>query len=266
VVGNRDDVPGAAFQSTIEISADRENVYIEVTVACSSETVNSLISDGAAVIVLHVDCSNTLYRRAFPLSEFSQRIAISAENLNDTVETTVFVSAAKDIGSYRVANMHPDYGDATFVVTEGDILAIGESYIFEINAGFDSMQRLGSIMQIDEAKEEGDIPLRVDFNGDKILIFLSKSDFKDYKLLKNDEFLSGPLTCTIVLPVLLEAIYVWKSEAEDESISLRRWQRVLRHKVETLGLGNESDNLILAQRLLELPIKRALVSSRQRED
>jgi len=262
VVGNRDDVPGAAFQAAVEMSSDKENVYIDVDVKCSSSTINQLISDGAAKHVVHVECSNTLFRRAYEFLETSKRISIPAENLNDAVEVNIFVRAMRDASGYSVDAAHPDYNGVKFQIRQGDILAVGEGHIFHIESSFDSLSRIGSIMQIEEAKEDGDLPMRVDFNGDKIRIILSKGDFKDYKLLKAQEGLSAALTTTIVLPVLVEALNFWKSADTDEDDSLR-WMRALRGRILLLELEDESDNLILAQRLLELPLKRALVASRQ---
>ena len=263
VVGNRDDVPGAAFQAAVEMSSDKENVYVDVAAKCSSSTINQLISEGAAKHVLHVECSNTLFRRAYEFGESSRRVSIPAENLNDAVEVNVFVRALRDSSGYSVDAAHADYGRAKFQLREGDILAVGESYIFHIESSFDSLSRIGSIMQIEEATEDGELPMRVDFNGDKIRIILSKSDFKDYKLLKAQEGLSAALTTTIVLPVLVEALHFWKSgEAGGEEDSLR-WMRALRSRITSLELESESDNLLLAQKLLELPLRRALVASRQ---
>jgi hypothetical protein len=263
VVGNRDDVPGAAFQATVEMSSDRENVYVDVATKCSSSTINQLIAEGAAKHVLHVECSNTLFRRAYDFAELSKRISIPAESLNDAVEANVFVRATRDASGYAVDAAHPDYGSARFQVREGDILAVGEGHIFHIESHFDSLSRIGSIMQIEEAAEDGDLPMRVDFNGDKIRIILAKADFKDYKLLKAQEGVSAALTTTIVLPVLVEALHFWKSGeagADDDSL---RWMRALRARITALELGTETDNLVLAQKLLELPLKRALVASRQ---
>jgi hypothetical protein len=263
VVGNRDDVPGAAFQAAVEMSSDKENVYIDVVTKCSSSTINRLLSEGAAKNVLHIECSNTLFRRAYEFAEASKRIAIPVENLNDAVEANVFIRAMRNSSGYSVEAAHSDYDGAKFDIREGDILAVGEGYIFQIESSFDSLRRIGSIMQIEESKEDGDFPMRVDFNGDKILIVLSKADFKDYKLLKGHEGVAAALTTTIVLPVLVEALHFWKSgEAGAEEDSLR-WMRALRSRISALELKSESDNLILAQKLLELPLKRALIASRQ---
>jgi len=78
VLGNRDDVPGAAFQAALEMSTDKEYVYVAVDVACSCETLNSFLAAGHAAYVLHVECSNTLFRRAYEFQKPCHRISIGA--------------------------------------------------------------------------------------------------------------------------------------------------------------------------------------------
>ncbi len=257
VVGNRDDVPGAAFQAALEMSTDRQLVYIDTTVMCSSSTLLKFIENSAATYVLHVECSNTLFRRTFDFRTSPTRIAVPADHLNDAVEVNVFVRAAIPIPEYRVDGAHPDYDGASFDVDSGDILAVAEGQVFHIESSFDSLARIGSIMQIRESSEPGDLPMRVDYNGDKIVIFLAKQDFADYQFLKNLEPFAGPLTTTIVLPVLADAIHLLKSGEEDE----RRWIRLLQRRIGELGVS-KTEALEAAQRILELPVKRALGSAR----
>jgi hypothetical protein len=261
VLGNRDDVPGAGFQAALEMSADKACIYIAADVTCSCQTLNALLKDGRAAYVLHVECSNTLFRRAYEFREPQHRISIGVDNLNDAVEVNVFVRATDRIGDYRVPEAHPDYAGTAFDIQRGDILAVGEGQVFYIESDFDSLSRIGSIMQINESPKDGDIPMEPTFDGDKIVILLSKSDFADYKVLKLHEGVRGPLTTTIVLPVLVEAIHILKEES-DGMDDTRRWVRALARRIESLGLTGESQPLLLAQKLLELPVKRALSSSR----
>ncbi len=113
-------------------------------------------------------------------------------------------------------------------------------------------------MQVQESIEEGDLPMKAEFNGDKIVIILSKKDFADYKQLKAHESLAVPLTTTIVMPVLLEALHALKEEGDED----RRWIRALRRRMDDLQLKPETDPLEIAQTLLELPVKRSLASVR----
>lgn len=258
VVGNRDDVPGAAFQATIEMSSDKEAVYIDVGVNCSSKTINGLIGKGDAVFALHVECSNTLYRRVFEFHERTYRAQIPADHLNDAVEVNVFARATRSISGYRVDAAHSDYGSAGFEIAKADILAIAEGHVFYLDAPFDALSPIGSIMEIHEAQQDGDRPMQVDFGGPKIRILLAKRDFAEYKLLKSMEGMSVALTTTIVLPVLIEAIHVLQNDGEDDL----RWVRALTRRLEDMGLSLEGEPLELAQSILELPVKRALSSAR----
>jgi hypothetical protein len=260
-LGNRDDVPGAAFQAALEMTADKQQVYIAADVKCSSSAINDLLARGDAAYVLHVECSNTMFRRAYSFIDVAHRISIPADSLNDAVEVNVFVRAMNPIPAYRIPGAHTDYGETAFDVRRGDILAVAEGLVFHIESSFDSLSRIGSIMQIQETQKEGDMPMEFSPEGDKIVIFLSKSDFADYRLLKAHEGVAGPLTTTIVLPVLIEAIRTLKDDSEGLDDG-RRWVRALARRIESLNLTKETNVLIVAQKLLELPVKRALASSR----
>lgn len=194
VVGNLDDVPGAAFQATVEMSADKDNIYLDVNIQNSSVTIRHLVETARAAYAVHVECTNTLFRRAFEFREESKRIAIPSDQLNDAVEVNVFAVARQDASGYLVDKAHPDYEGSAFDVKKGDILAVGEGRVFVVESSFDVLGRIGSIMQIDVATKQGDLPMEVDFLGEKIRIILSKEDFKAYKLMRHDEALSSVLT------------------------------------------------------------------------
>lgn len=264
VVGNLDDVPGAAFQATVEMSADKDNIYLDVNIQNSSITIRHLVDTSRAAYAVHVECTNTLFRRAFEFPEASKRILIRGDQLNDAVEVNVFAVATHDASGYVVDKAHPDYEGVAFDVQKGDILAVGEGRVFYVESSFDVLGRIGSIMQIDGATEDGDLPMRIDFDGEKIRLILSKDDFKEYKVMRHDEALSIVLTTAIVVPALLETLHYIGQEGGEGADALEdlRWYRVLTRRIETLGLKDKSDNLTKVQKLLELPVKRALVSAR----
>jgi hypothetical protein len=212
-----------------------------------------------ASMVLHVECSNTLFRKVFEFNDGKYRAQISADNLNDSVEVNVFAKANKNLSGYKVDASHPDYGDVAFDVEKGNILAVGEGQVFYIDSNFDSLSPIGSIMEIHEAQEPGDLPMRVEYYGPKIQIILSKKDFEDYKLLKTMDGVSVALTTAIVLPVLIEAVHLAQVEDEGEDF---RWVRALRNRIDGMELKLDGDPLELAQQILELPVKRTFASAR----
>jgi len=264
VVGNRDDVPRAAFQATITASSDKENFYVDVSVTCSSEEVSSLVREKRATYVAHVECSNTLYRQAFRFSEEAHQFTIPGNRLFDRFEVNVMACVLTDIPDYAVEGAHPDYGNATFDLNEGDIIAVGEGEEF-IAEFEDSLSRIGSIMQVDESREDEDGTMKVEWNGPRIVIILSKKDFGTYNILKGLEPLGTTLASTIVLPVLVQAL---NHVREDESdYAGCRWYNILQRRVQNLGVkGSDFEALDIAQHLLELPIRRALASARSLQE
>ena len=262
VVGNRDDVPGVAFQASLEMTSDKQTVYIETDIKCSSKTINDLIKKKQACFTLHVECSNTVFRKAFDFTQANHRIAIPSEQLNDLVEVNVFARAMCNISPYRVDRAHADYGDTAFQIERGVILAIGEGQVFPLDCNYDSLSKIGSIMNIQESSEDGDQPMSVNFESEKIQIILSKKDFHEYKVLKALDTVSVPLMTAIVLPVLIEALNEAKEHPDDD----RRWIRVLTRKVESLNLKIEGEALEIAQLILELPIKRTFAIAKSLAD
>jgi hypothetical protein len=262
VVGNRDDVTDTSFQASLEMTTDKDYVYIDISITCSSSTINEHILNNNMCYLLHVDCSNTFFRKVYKFSESTYRQEIPIGYLNDLIEVNVFVIATNKINNYKIEGAHQDYGEITFDVNVADIMAVTQTVTFHIDERFDSMKRVSSIMQIVEnPKPNPDLPIEIDFSGQKISILMSKSDFREYKLLKSNEILITNIVATIVFPVLLEALRVMKSHEysnmeDDES---PKWVVVLRRKIRELNL--KDDDFIVVQKLLELPIKRSLSSA-----
>ena len=259
VVGNRDDVADAAFAAEYKVTTDSQNLYVEVSINCTSATVNELLASNGARFIAHVECSNTMYRRALEFTETTKRIQIPADQLNDSVEVNVFACTIHPKSGYRPEKAHGDYADTVFDVRKGDVLAVANGFTFDVESQFDALARIGSIMQIEEAKEDGDMAARVEFGSDKILIRLCKNEFTDYKLLRSQDIVSPALACAIVLPVLLEALTLVDGSDYDGY----RWVKSIRRRLAALGLEKEQDRLVRAQKLLELPLRRALVAARK---
>jgi hypothetical protein len=195
-------------------------------------------------------------------TEPDKEIMIPGEYLNATVELNVFARAKKAISKYRVDSAHEDYGGITFNIAPGDILAIAEQFNFDADINFDALQRIGSFMQIKQSDDIGDAPMMVNLGGDKIIIYLCKQDFENYKFIKAHPILSSCLTSTIVLPALIEAIRNLTS-GEFNELQDTKWCRGLKKRVERLGQTLDSiEPLELAQLILELPIRRAFASAR----
>ena len=259
VVGNADDVQDAEFQATFEFESDKTNFYLSATVKCSSTTLLKLIDKGRACYTLHVECGNTLFRETYDFTSETHRVTLPGTLVHDTVEVNAFVRATAPAANYEVEGAHEDYAGAAFAIGPGDILAVADGQAFDADHDVDPLRKVGSLMVIVRSTKSGDHSMEVDFDGDpnKILILLSESDFAAYIAMKMVPNLTSHLTTTLVLPVLIEAIHILEEPEPPDC----KWARVLAQRLETLNVGSAASALEKAQRLLELPIKRALASA-----
>ncbi len=264
VVGNGDDVPAAEFQAAYDFSSDKTTFYLKATVACNSKSVLKLIEKGKACYTLHVECSNTLYRKTYDFTAAEYPVALPATEVHDDIEVNAFVRATAAVPRYKVDGAHDDYGDATFDVRPGDILAVADGQVFDASQKADPLRRVGSLMLVQPSGQAGDHPLLYDTNGDRILILLCESDFADYAAMKATPLLTDHLTTTLVLPVLVEVLH---DLADEEEPGEQKWKTLLRQRMAGMKLLPAGiDTLVKAQRLLDLPIRRALRSAKTQLD
>lgn len=263
VVNGSPDVPASQFQAPISHSADRQQIYLEIAPVCSSSVLREMIEKGTAEMAAHVECSNTVFRKAFTFPSLQeQNLGIPADLLNGAVEVNVFIVATKDLHGYQVDGASDDYGNTVFSLKKGDVLAVAPPFHFEVIPGQDTLKNVGAIMQIHASQSEGDLPMQIQYGRDKIIVVLSKPDFRNFRLLQRSDIAKGLLAATVTLPALMHALhYLQENSSEYEEENPPLWVRVLRRRIEELGLSLEMDKLETAQKILELPVRRALVDS-----
>jgi len=49
VIGNQDDVPGVAFQAVVEMTTDKQFIFMSVEVACSCSVLDGLVKKGVEI-------------------------------------------------------------------------------------------------------------------------------------------------------------------------------------------------------------------------
>ena len=261
VVGNKDDVPGADFQVTIEVVTDPESVIIDFTILNSSVTLADLIKNGSARYAAHIECSATSFRKLVEFDCDRHRTVLSSDDLKGHVEVNCFVVATKLISNYLVAGQHPDYGKFTFEIKPFDILARCDGFQFPIDHDYSGFEQIGSILVIISSPDVGDRPMYCELADDKIQVILSQKDFAAYQQLRLSP-VARVLEASVVLPALMTAVASLSTEEPDEY----RWQRILSARMQRLGLSPGDDALTTAQRLLDLPLRRALTLAAQLED
>ena len=262
VVGHRNDVPDAGFQVSVKCRVDPQYVYLDAKAMCGSDTLLDLIDAGDASFHVHVECGRTMYRQSHKLRDASDAFAVNAQLLVDDVEVVPFILAERDVTGYAPDGMHEDYGDATWDIAKGDILAVGDAVVFKITHRHDLLSRVGSLLQIERGTEQT-APVTVELNAKrKIIVRLSMDDYDRYQKLRGNPAYADQLSTSLVMPALMEAVQ-FVDKAKTENDPLPEWGEKLRERMDEIGLKDEQTLIVKAQRILELPISRTLVNAEQ---
>ena len=259
----RDDVSPNDFSLAVSVTADADSYYLDVSLDYSNQALDSLISRGDALRVVHVECKRNFYRRLFPLRSKDERVVIDAADIAGRIEVCGFVLATTQLHEYQIDGSHKDYEGVVFTIEAGDVLALSPTLEFDAYLEYDPLANLSSVLVIRRSESDSDGPMTLDTSGDQIIVTLSQMDYDNYVELKGDPGLGPLLANQVVVPALIEAVHEIKQvdEEEYELDMSKRWFRSVAKKLEDLALDvRKSDRspLEAVQALLRLPLRRSL--------
>ena len=96
-------------------------------------------------------------------------------------------------------------------------------------------------------------PIEIDYTSDKIIVELSKADWQNFINVKTQKIAEGVLHSSVVLPVLVDAIY--KVEFNGSDYGEQNWFGRLEAILDSKGLKNK-EPFEAAQKILDNPSAR----------
>lgn len=271
LITDTDDYVNSSFQFAVDVKKGIREIRFSFRMDLQNDGMTQLIRDGFAEYLIHIECPQTCYREVVKSDEAVCSKNIQEKDLNGKVSICAFVVAKKEMPAYSNSDFNPDYEGVTFSIERGSILAIGGQYDLDIVKDTEELAKIPSIFTICKYAADTDASMKIDIDGDKIVIALSDSSFENYKLLTNMPSLISVFHAMIIVPAL---IYVFETlRREDlEDYENRRWFMAIRrtlakHDINlTKDVLNEIASYDLAQKLLDLPIDRALKAMTTMED
>lgn len=255
VLGNNDDVAGEL--ADLELSHQSAGTFVDILLSptplsTGNETIDALVSQGKAAWFLRMHCARTYYRRESILDPKDPRVRISTDEVEGSVEAQLFVLALAPLENYRPSGLHPDYGDASFAVAQGEVLT--QSWIFDFNVEprFDPMKAdAKSLIQFLKDDERSDGPFEVECDSDTINVLIPTDDWNLVAEIRSE--IPDLLHACIALPAVVHAL---KERTDGDT---RRWAARLTALMQERNILNAAtEPLIAAQQLLENPLKRGL--------
>ena len=254
ILGEGDDVEGI-FNPSFWVTLRPMLVEAEFTFHLQNATLEKLIAQRKAEYVVEMECKTTFFRQTFKTASAKNSISLPAERLREKVDVSFYICAAQKIPEYRPSGLHRDYGNISFPIEPGDVLAEGGRGYFIAEKTFDPMRApLSSFMRIERDKKKAG-PVVVDFEGDYLLIKLSEEDHDRFQEAKHRAIQS--LHSIIVLPALIETLRCIGNPEKKMEYEDKKWYGRLEAICREQKIDLE-DPFVAAQKILGNPISRGL--------
>lgn len=258
-----DDYINSTFRFNVLAEKGIRELRFHFDMELKNDGMRALIKEGSAEFLVHIECPKTCYRIIVKSEEDSFGKRIPERQLNGKVAICAFVVAKKDLPAYTNTDLDPDYGGASFFIDKGSILAVGGQYDLDVIKDTEELEKISSIFTICRYAADTDESMKIDIDGEKIVIALSDRGFQDHRMLTAMPGLLPVFHAMIIVPAL---IYVFETlyregiaEYED-----RRWYTAVKKALARQEVILDRDTLEdipsyeLAQRLMDLPVSRAL--------
>ncbi|WP_460968725.1 hypothetical protein [Pedococcus soli] len=235
-------------------------VDVRIDILFESAELRHLVDVGCAEIVARWRCSATFATGHISLTteDIGNELVrcsgnLDQEDLDGRVDIHLLMIATRTLPQYKLLTQHSDYGDASFSLERGAILADGGTVSIEARKKYDPMTPpLESCFKF--VKKSGNRRyMEVDAaDDDYIRVQLPSATFD---LFRSQGMLPEVQISTVVLPALMEAIDAFK---EKESTPTNGgWRGTIERLLDAKNL-NDKSTLVAAQAILEDPISAGL--------
>jgi hypothetical protein len=260
VLGIEDDVTGS-YSVECSVALTPEKAVLSITQKLSNKTLEEMISNGNAAFNIEVQCRQTIFRKSYVSDKNEYTIEIPSKLLRNRVDVSFYIVSLQNKADYQIDGANRDYGNHTFEIQKGDVLATGGGTWFPAMKDWRALKAADSFMTVDRGTFK-DGPAKIFLDRQKIGLELS---IKDYELYSNHcrrISLYPIFHSSLVYPVLLYALYKIKDDPQEYSsyqwFTALSFQRDNEEELSKIDWSEEQNLPKIAQLILDDPVGRML--------
>lgn len=202
------------FGAKFNALSNSKKVVVEVTPELKEPTIESLIATGDARLVCHIECPATAYREIRDVAlGVCQKLEIPAGLVARRVQVNAVVVANVHLPQYGCGTFVGLYKGRTFDVEQGGLLAVAETYAFDVDLKDSRISDARSPVQICPDSDESAKSIHVNMDGDEIEVYVPPAQFKTYKSMDDGKSVSASgsrnhdlLIAIVAVPALVEVM------------------------------------------------------------
>lgn len=238
---------------------DGKVIFKNLHYTITDDSLKELIEEEKLKGAFIVECSASVYRNKFDISQTPYDLPVSVHELNGNVVTSCYIYATEDITGFKSDGFIDDYKNYTFDIDKFDILAADDGYKFKIDLDPTEDDKVSSIFTVIPLETNESI-MKYENVDRNITIELPREYFNSYDIIKRKKEYNNIAFSMIAIPVLSNCIseintYEW--EDIDSICDEHKWFNAVRisykrKKGTELILENfyEMNSLELAQLVL----------------
>lgn len=258
VLGNSDDIIPLLPDDSIKVdcSFDNDTYTFHVTLKQENPDITALIESGFAEYSCEVTCPRTYLRFCKSSIVPELDIALGRREVFARIEFACFVTVKKEIAGYHNSGQNDDYGDASFNMEPGDVLAAFPTASYNADLKYEKLYAAGSFMVV---LDGDDTPHAwFDANDDNIKVYLPHLMFDQFRALCKNRNFNELFHASIVFNALFKVL----SEYSEKKHGYFQWAEAIKYRIDTeeelrqFDINDTSKAYELAQALLRDPYQR----------
>lgn len=178
-----------------------EVVFKNLHYTITDASLISLLEQGKLKGAFVVECSASVYRCCFEISDTPYDLKVSAHEINGNVVVSCYLYAVEDIANFKSTGFIAEYAEYTFDIDKFDILAVDDGFKFKIDLDPSEDDKVASIFTVVKKESNGDLMSCV-YDEKKIVIHLPAEYYACYDNIKTKKECNNIAFAMIAIPCL----------------------------------------------------------------
>ena len=261
----KDDYISSVFDVELKYEMHGVNhLRFDYNITMDNPQLQQLLDKGKAEYVIHMECSNTAFRKT--INTITEQVIddVPVGRLNGKLEIILLIVCKENIKGFINDDWNDDYAGLSFNLAKGSVLAYKNLPSLDIVKNFEELSSTNSIFMVYKRLTTESKPMDVNLDASQIKIGLSTQEYDIYsRFCKKTQF-QPILNSMLVLPALVYVFEELKQETGIEANEGKAWFISLDKAYAKRGLNfveeimnDEKTSIQLAQEAMELPLSNA---------
>lgn len=259
-----DDYINCKFEIAVKQIEELKDIVLQFDIELDNAELLELIRKGQAEYVIHIECSNTSYRKVVRNSGKSFEYRIPKTRVNKDVYLVGMIVATKTITDFYSVDFNEDYEERVSF-EKGAILAYRNLPRIIVIKNYEELASDDAFFTIvsKNCGQDMEEPVTFDLSGNKIKIYVDNSVYNEYIKFHTNPMMKPIMVSMLVMPALAYVIEEVRNNGVDNYLSCY-WFQKIKKSCELQGkrflddiIDGNAASVEVAQEMLQFPVGKA---------